>query len=45
MHVDCNAVRLGAQKGRSWALASCRKLARAWIPLANVIEDNTDLVA
>ena len=44
MHVDCNAVRLGAQKGRSWALASCRKLARAWIPLANVIEDNTDLV-
>jgi len=44
MHVDCNAVRLGAQKGRSWALAACRKLARAWIPLANVIEDNTDLV-
>ena len=44
LHVDCNAVRLGAQNGTSWAGASSRKLARAWIPLANILEDNTDAV-
>ena len=44
MHVDCNAVRLGAQQGTKWALSSSRKLARAWIPLANILEDDADLV-
>ena len=44
MHVDCNAVRIGAQNGRNWALSPSRKLARAWIPLANILEDITDTV-
>jgi hypothetical protein len=45
LHVDCNAVRLGAQRGTSWALDSSRKLARAWIPLANILEDNPEGIA
>ena len=45
MHVDCNAVRLGVQNGLNWAQSSSRKLARAWIPLANILEDVTDSVA
>ena len=45
MHVDCDAVRIGVQNSKNWALSSSRKLARAWIPLANILEDCTDSVA
>lgn len=45
MHVDCDAARIGVQNGKNWALSSSRKLARAWIPLVNILEDCTDSVA
>ena len=45
MHVDCDAVRIGAQQGTEWARASSRKLARAWMPLANILEDDADAVS
>ncbi len=45
LHVDCNAVRMGVHNGLSWARSPSRKLARAWIPLANILEGGTDSVA
>ena len=44
MHVDCDAVRIGVQNGMTWALSSARKLARAWVPLANILEGCTGSV-
>ena len=44
-HVDCKAVQLGTQNGTSWATAACRKLSRAWAPLASILEDSPEHVA
>ena len=45
LYVDCNAVKVGVHNGLRWAQSSSRKLARVWIPLANILEDCTDSVA
>ena len=37
--VDCMAVQVGTQRGRAWATAPERHLARAWSPLAASLED------
>jgi hypothetical protein len=39
-HVDCKAVQLGAKNGPEWAAAPVRKLARAWIPAADALQDS-----
>ena len=43
-YVDCMAVQLGSKNGASWAEAPARKLARAWIPLANILQDTSSVV-
>ena len=42
--VDCESVRRGSQRGGTWATAPCRRLARAWGPLAAALEDRPERV-
>ena len=43
--VDCLAVQQGAQRGQQWAEAPDRVFARAWAPVAMVLEDHPGRVA
>ena len=42
--VDCQAVQLGAQRGIEWATSPSRQLARAWGPLAAVLDGPSENV-
>ena len=42
--VDCLSVQQGAQRGKDWASAPDRNLARAWAPLAASLEDDAGRV-
>ena len=42
--VDCQAVQLGTRRGVKWATAPKRQLARAWGPLASLLEDASESV-
>ena len=38
LRVDCQAVHVGSQRGLAWAAAPMRVLARAWMPLADILD-------
>ena len=40
MRTDCESARRGVRQGSTWAAASSRRLARAWIPLAVAVDDD-----
>ena len=42
--LDCLSVKLGVDQGPEWAGSAARKLARAWIPLANALHGSEDQV-
>ena len=42
--VDCMAVKRGSRNGTAWASAPSRRFARAWIPLAHVLEEYPEAV-
>ena len=45
VRTDCMAVLRGLQQGQSWANAPCRIFARAWNPIASIIEGGHERVA